>query len=89
MMGGKKMPISVRLDEETEALLVKTAAALNTTKSQILKTSIRDFCQRTLQENAKEPYKLIADLIGKEFSGQGNLAIDSEKILREAFRRKS
>lgn len=83
------MPISVRLDEETEALLVKTAAALNTTKSQILKTSIRDFCQRTLQENAKEPYKLIADLIGKEFSGQGNLAIDSEKILREAFRRKS
>jgi hypothetical protein len=89
MMGGKKMPISVRLDEETEALLVKTAAALNTTKTQILKTSIRDFCQRTLQENAKEPYKLIADLIGKEFSGQGNLAIDSEKILREAFRRKS
>jgi len=88
-MGGKKMPISVRLDEETEALLVKTAAALNTTKTQILKTSIRDFCQRTLQENAKEPYKLIADLIGKEFSGQGNLAIDSEKILREAFRRKS
>jgi len=42
------MPISVRLDEETESL---------------------------------------ADLIGKEFSGQGNLAIDSEKILREAFRR--
>lgn len=83
------MPISVRLDEETEALLVKTAAALHTTKTQILKTSIRDFCQRTLQENAKEPYKLIADLIGKEFSGQGNLAIDSEKILREAFRRKS
>ena len=83
------MPISVRLDEETEALLVKTAAALKTTKTQILKTSIRDFCQRILQENAKEPYKLIADLIGKEFSGQGNLAIDSEKILREAFRRKS
>lgn len=83
------MPISVRLDEKTEALLLKTAAALNTTKTQILKTSIREFCQRTLQENAKEPYKLIADLIGKEFSGQGNLAIDSEKILREAFRRKS
>lgn len=83
------MPISVRLDEETEALLLKTAAALNTTKTVILKSSIRDFCKRTLEEKAKKPYGLIADLVGKEFSGQGNLAIDSEKILRRAFRRKS
>lgn len=83
------MPISIRLDEETEALLLKTAAALNTTKTVILKSSIRDFCKRTLEEKAKKPYELISDLIGKEFSGQGNLAIDSEKILRSAFRRKS
>jgi hypothetical protein len=89
MMGGENMPISVRLDEETEALLLKTAAALNTTKTVILKSSIRDFCKRTLEEKAKKPYALIADLVGKEFSGQGNLAIDSEKILRRAFRRKS
>ena len=82
------MPISVRLDEETEALLLKTAAALNTTKTVILKSSIRDFCKRTLEEKAKKPYELVSDLIGKEFSGLGNLAIDSEKILRRAFRRK-
>ena len=31
------MPISVRLDDETEALLNKTAKALDTTKSEILK----------------------------------------------------
>lgn len=82
------MPTSVRLDDETELLLVKTAEALNTTKTEVLKVSIRDFCKRTLAEKGKAPYSLIADLIGKESSGQGNLAIDHEKILREAFRRK-
>jgi hypothetical protein len=81
------MPISVRLDKETESLLLETAEILNTTKSEILKASILDFCGRTLKAKKKNPYCLIADLIGKEFSGQGNLAIDSKKILREAFRR--
>ena len=81
------MPISARLDEETEELLFKTAAALNATRTEILKASIREFCQRTLEEKAKKPYDLIEDLIGEEFSGKGNLAIDGETILREAFSR--
>ncbi|MFC1821583.1 hypothetical protein ACFL9T_02670 [Thermodesulfobacteriota bacterium] len=81
------MPTSVRLDEETEILLLKTAEALNTTKTEVLKKSIQNFCKRTLAEKGKNPYSLIADLIGKEYSGRGNLAIDHEKILRKAFRR--
>jgi hypothetical protein len=79
------MPISVRLDEETEELLFKTAAALNTTRTEILKASIREFCRTTLEKKAKNPYELIEDLIGDEFSGKGNLAIDGERILRRAF----
>jgi len=82
------MPISVRLDEETEALLNKTAKTLRTTKSSILKASIQDFCKKTLQEKRKKPYDLISDLIGKEYSGDGNLAINAEEILRKRFRRK-
>lgn len=82
------MPTSVRLDEETEALLVKTARALNKTKTDVLKISIKDFCNKALREKRRRPYDLIADLIGEESSGKGNLAIDSEKILREAFRTK-
>ncbi len=82
------MTISVRLDEETEALLMKTAQALNTTKTNVLKASIRNFCTKTLQDRRKKPYDLITDLVGEEFSGQGNLAIDSEEILRKAFSRK-
>jgi hypothetical protein len=81
------MPVSARLDEETETLLLKTAAALNTTKTEILKTSVREFCQKTLRQKGRKPYDLIEDLVGEEFSGKGNLAMDAEKILREAFRK--
>lgn len=82
------MPLSVRLDKETETLLIKTAKALDTTKSEIMKASIREFCKKTLHEIEKRPYDLISDLIGKEFSRQGDLGINSEKILRNAFERK-
>ena len=82
------MPISVRLDQETEALLIKTAKALDTTKSEILKASINDFCKKTLEGKRKKPYDLISDLIGLESSGKGDLAIKGEEILRKAFKRK-
>jgi hypothetical protein len=80
------MTTRIRLDEETEALLTKTANALNATKTDVLKAAIHDFYKRTLQEKSKNPYDLIADLIGGEFSGQGNLGLDGEEILRKAFR---
>ena len=82
------MPISARLDEETEELLIKTAAALKSTRTEVLKASIREFCQRTLEKKARKPYDLIEDLVGDQFSGKGNLAIDGETILREAFSKK-
>ncbi len=83
------MPVSVRLDEETEALLNKTAKTLRTTKSKILKASVQDFCKKTLDEKRKKPYDLITDLIGKEQSGNGKLAINAEEILRKRFSEKS
>ena len=79
------MTFSVRLDHETETLLNKTAKALATTRSEILKASIHDFCEKTLRKKAERPYDLISDLIGQESSGKGDLAINSEKILRAAF----
>jgi hypothetical protein len=83
------MSVSVRLDEETEALLNKTAKMLRTTKSKILKASIQDFCKKTIEKKRKKPYDLIYDLIGKEHSGNGNLAINAEEILRKRLNKKS
>ena len=82
------MPTSVRLDEKTESLLNKTAAALHATKTEVIKSSIRSYCENALQNKTQRPYDLISDLIGNEKSGAGNLSTDSEKILREKFRRK-
>jgi len=81
------MTISARLDKETEEILFKTARTLGTTKTAILKASINEFCRKVLNEKTQRPYELIGDLAGKEFSGNGNLAIDSEKIMRKAFQK--
>jgi hypothetical protein len=81
------MTISARLDKETEEILFKTARTLGTTKTAILKASINEFCRKALNKKTQRPYELIADLVGMEFSGKGNLAIDSEKIMRKAFQK--
>ncbi len=80
------MPISVRLDQQTESLLNKTANVLQTTKSEVIKDSIQSYCENILQEFKQRPYDLISDLIGAAESGKGNLSIDAEKILREKLR---
>jgi hypothetical protein len=82
------MPVSARLDEATNAILEKAAKALGTTKTEVLKRSIRDFCGRVLEEKGKKPYDLIRDLLGEEGSGRGDLSVRGEEILRERFGRK-
>jgi Ribbon-helix-helix protein, copG family len=83
-----EMPLSVRLDEETKEILDRTAKLLGTTKTDILKRSIKDFCNRQLLERSKRPYDLIKDLIGEESSGRGDLSLNGEEILRERLGRR-
>ncbi len=82
------MPVSVRLDKKTESLLKQTASTLRTSKAEVIKQSLLDFCVRVLAERQKRPYDLIKDLIGKAGSGKGDLSIRGEEILREKFGRK-
>ncbi len=82
------MPVSARLDEDTDAILARAAKALRTTKTEVLKRSIREYCERVLNEKAMSPYELIRDLVGEERSGKGDLSIKGEEILRERFGRK-
>ena len=80
------MPVSARLDEETNAILEKTARALRITKTEVpRRSSIREFCGKVLEERAKRPYELIQDLIGEEGSGRGDLSLRGEDILKERF----
>jgi len=83
------MPLSVRLDKKTESLLEETASTLKTSKAEVIKKSLLDYCARILAERRKQPYDLIKDLIGKEGSGRGDLSSRSEEILRKRFGRKA
>jgi pantothenate kinase-related protein Tda10 len=82
------MPLSVRLDKKTESLLEQTASTLKTSKAEVIKQSLSDYCARILTDRRKRPYDLIKDLIGKVGSGKGDLASRSEEILRERFGKK-
>jgi hypothetical protein len=83
------MPLSVRLDKKTESLLKQTASTLKTSKTEVIKQSLSDYCARILTEKRKRPYELIKDLLEKGGSGRSDLSGRSEEILRERFRRKS
>jgi len=80
------MPLSVRLDKKTESLLEQTASTLKTSKAEVIKQSLSDYCARILTEKWKRPYELIKDLLGKEGSGKGDLSLRSEQILRKRFK---
>ncbi len=83
------MPLSVRLDKKTESLLEQTASTLKTSKAEVIKQSLSDYCGRILTEKRKRPYELIKDLLDKGGSGRSDLSERSEEILRERFRRKN
>jgi len=82
------MPLSVRLDKKTETLLHKTASILNTSKTEVIKKSLSEYCGRVLLEIQKQPYDLLKDLLDRGGSGRGDLSSRGEEILREKFRRK-
>ena len=83
------MLLSVRLDKKTESLLEQTASTLKTSKAEVIKQSLSDYCARILTEKRKRPYELIKDLLDRGGSGRGDLSGRSEEILRERFRRKT
>jgi hypothetical protein len=83
------MPLSVRLDKKTESLLEQTASTLKTSKAEVIKQSLSDYCARILTEKRKRPYELIKDLLDRGGSGKGDLSARSEEILRQRFRRKT
>jgi predicted transcriptional regulator len=82
------MAVSARVDEKTNAMLEKTARQLQTTKTEVLRRSITEFCTQGLKRENKSPYELIRDLEGQEVSGRGDLSVRGEEILRERLGRK-
>jgi hypothetical protein len=50
------MALSVRLDEETESALETTAKLLGKSKSEVVKNSVKLYCDKVLGERSLSPY---------------------------------
>lgn len=75
------MSIGVRLDKKTRSALEKTAEALHTAKSKVIKRSLMEYCGHVLEERRQRPY--AACWSGREAAGETSRSVG--KILREAF----
>ena len=82
------MIVSVRLDEELERLLRRACKVLGHTKSDVVKASLREYCERALRQRELPPYALAQDLIGRAGSGRGDLSIRGRKYIREILNAK-
>ncbi len=62
------MPLSIRLDTETDTALEEIAERRSQTKSEVVRRAIHEFIRR----ERLTPYELVEDLIGS-VSGGGSL----------------
>lgn len=81
------MPTSVRLDDKTEAILLRLAAKSGKTKSAIIREAIERY-ERETTGSRPSLYDELVDLIGVGHGGDPQLAERSEEILRGKFRKK-
>lgn len=83
------MPISVRLDPETQALLGKLARASGRTKSDVLREALRHLARSQSADAAeRSPFEEISDLIGIGAGGPIGLARHHKAEYRQALARR-
>ncbi len=84
------MPISVRLDPETEALLKRLARRSGRTKSDILREALLRLAEEEKTGGqANRTYNLISDLIGVASGGPPDLARTHKRAFRQRLSKKA
>jgi hypothetical protein len=77
------------LDEETEELLDKASKILRTTKSDVVKKSIKQYCEPVLEKKSKSLYEFIKEHIDSlPSSGRSDLSVRHEELLYEMLQEK-
>ncbi len=77
--------ITLRLDQQLEQLLDKTAKNLDLTKSELIRRSILDYIGRLKPQNAWDAGQ---DLFGKHASGRSDLSARRKELVKEKIRAK-
>jgi hypothetical protein len=79
------MPSSTRLDKETQGILGKAAELLGTTKSQVVRESVREYCTKVINKKKKTPWQIYQSVFTGEGSGHGKRVEMGKKILKHKF----
>lgn len=83
------MPLTVRLDAKTEALLNRLVKRTGRTKSQVIRDAIRTFAASENRTGApKGPYEAIKHLIGIASGGPPDLSERTGEKFRELLLKK-
>ena len=83
------MPITVRLDAKTEALLIRLVKRTGRTKSQVIRDAIHAYAKSgNRNEAAKGPYEAIKHLIGIASGGPPDLSERTGEKFRELLLKK-
>ena len=77
------MPSSTRLDKETEEVLKKAAEYLGTTKSKIVRESIKEYCMKIIEEKKRTPWDIYQSIHRPGGSGHGKRVLMSKEILKK------
>ena len=79
--------VSLRLSKQLEQWLARAARLAGVTKSEFVRQCIED--RKQSDESRPTAYELGKDLFGKYGSGRGDLARNSEQIVKEIIRDKA
>lgn len=82
------MPSSTRLDKETEDVLKKASEYLGTTKSQIVRESIKEYCMKIVEGRKKSPWDIYQAVCKPGGSGHGKRILMGREILRKKLTEK-
>ena len=83
------MPLTVRLDAKTEALLKRLTKKTGRTKSQVIRDAIRVLAESEKRtDTAKGPYEAIKHLIGVASGGPPDLSERTGEKFRELLLKK-
>jgi galactokinase/mevalonate kinase-like predicted kinase len=79
---GGDMPVSIRLDRESEEMLKKMMDSLHLTKSDAVRKAIRNYHEKLLEENKKTPWEIYQAVHAPGGSGHGERVLRTRETLK-------
>lgn len=77
------MPISIRLDRESEDILQKVVNSLHTTRSTAIRNAVKNYYTNILEEKQKTPWEIYQAIHMPGGSGHGKRVQKGKESLKE------